>query len=359
MDVGLTSEQLSLRDTVRDILRTESPADAARQAMTDPERWRALWKTVVDLGWTELAALDADGDFGPVELTLVLEECGAALAPIPLLSSIGLAAGVLRAAGPSVEPLLADIAGGVVATLAAHTKGSRLPGATATLRQGRLSGQAVAVPNLTRAELLVTLAAADDGLVVAVVRCVDGVTVSPRESTDPAQPTADAEIDAEPLAVAPIDTESAFTAPLVAAAAELVGTASAALHLSVEHAKARRQFGAPIGAFQGIKHALADNYVSIERARSLTYAAAARLGEPEAPDVWTAAALAKAAAADAATNCARTAVQVHGALGQTWEHDAHLYVRHAWQGATLLGDSRALYNEVGRRFAGGFEGVGA
>jgi alkylation response protein AidB-like acyl-CoA dehydrogenase len=76
MDVGLTSEQLSLRDTVRGILRTECPPDAARQALTDPERWRTLWKTVVDLGWTELAAPDAS-DYGPVELAVVLEECGA------------------------------------------------------------------------------------------------------------------------------------------------------------------------------------------------------------------------------------------------------------------------------------------
>src|SRR6516165_331747 len=65
MDVALNSEQLSLRDTVRGILRTECPPDAARQALTDPERWRALWKTVVDLGWTELAAPDT-GDYGPV-----------------------------------------------------------------------------------------------------------------------------------------------------------------------------------------------------------------------------------------------------------------------------------------------------
>ena len=70
-------------------------------------------------------------------------------------------------------------------------------------------------------------------------------------------------------------------------------------------------------------------------------------------EAWTAAALAKAAAGDAATNCARTSVQVHGALGQTWEHDSHLYVRRAWQGAAMLGDSRALYYEVGRRFVGG------
>ena len=141
----------------------------------------------------------------------------------------------------------------------------------------------------------------------------------------------------------------------MAAAADLVGVASAALNRSVEHAKSRRQFGTPIGAFQGIKHALADNYVGVERARSLTYAAAALLADPStAPaDVWTAAALAKAAAGDAAANSARTAVQVHGALGQTWEHDAHLYVRRAWQGAAMLGDSRSLYHEVGRRFCGG------
>lgn len=363
MDVGLTSEQLSLRDTVRDILRTECPPEAARQAITDPERWRTLWKTVVDLGWTDLAAPDADGDFGPVELTLVLEECGAAIAPIPLLSSIGLAAGVLRAAGPSADPVLADIAGGVVATLAAHSPGHRLPGATMTLRQGRLRGRAVAVPNLTRAELIVALATTDDGVVAAVARCGDGVTVIRGESTDPAQPVADVEIDAAPVIVAPVDIETALAAPLVAAAADLVGVASAALHRSVEHAKSRRQFGTPIGAFQGIKHALADNYVSLERARSLTYAATARLGDLDAHTdtgaTWTAAALAKAAAGDAATNCARTAVQVHGALAQTWEHDMHLYVRHAWQGAAMLGDARALYTEIGRRFAGGFEGVGA
>jgi alkylation response protein AidB-like acyl-CoA dehydrogenase len=359
MDVGLTSEQLSLRDTVRDILRTECPPEAARQAMTDPERWRTLWKTIVDLGWTDLAAPDADSDFGPVELTLVLEECGAAIAPIPLLPSIGLAAGVLRAAGAAAEPVLAEIAGGVAATLAAHSPGSRLPGATMTLRQGRLHGRAVAVPQVSRAELIVTLAETADGAVAAVVRSGDGVTIVAGESTDPAQPVADIEIDAVPVVIAPVDIESALTAPLVAAAADLIGVASAALHRSVEHAKTRRQFGTPIGAFQGIKHALADNYVSLERARSLTYAAAARLADADGTPAWTAAALAKAAASDAASACARTAVQVHGALAQTWEHDIHLYVRHAWQGATTLGDSRALYHEVGRRFAGGFEGVRA
>jgi len=356
MDVGLNSDQLALRDGVRDVLRTECPPAVARQAITDPERWRSVWKTVVDLGWTELAlpSADTDGSFGRMELTVVLEECGAAIAPIPLLSSVGLAAGVLRAAGAGVDDVLGDIAGGTVAALAVHPPAHRLPGVPMTLEGGRVQGRAVTVPGLPRAELIVTLAASADGPVAAVVRVGDGVIVHDAECTDPAQPVADVEIDAEPIALAPVDLESALATPLVAAAADLVGVAGATLARSVEYAKSRQQFGKPIGAFQGIKHALADNYVALERARGLTYAAAARLDDAATPHAagWNAAALAKAAAAEAAVGCARAAVQVHGALAQTWEHDIHLYLRHAWQGASTLGDSRALYHVVGRRFAG-------
>jgi alkylation response protein AidB-like acyl-CoA dehydrogenase len=356
MDVGLNSGQLALRDSVRDVLRTECPPAIARQAMADPERWRTLWKTVVDLGWTELAvpAANSDGSYSRVDLTVVLEECGAALAPIPLLSSVGLAAGLLRLAGPAVDDVLGDIGSGAVAALAVHPARYRLPGVPMTLQGGRVQGHAIAVPGLPRAELIVTLAASADGPVAAVVRVGDGVTVHNGECIDPAQPVADVEIDAEPVVVAPVDLESALATPLLAAAADLVGVAGAALARAIEHANSRQQFGKPIGAFQGIKHALADNYVALERARGLTYAAAARLDDAATPRAagWNAAALAKAAAAEAAVGCARTAVQVHGALAQTWEHDMHLYLRHAWQGASTLGDSRALYHAVGRRFAG-------
>lgn len=351
MDIGLNDDQLALRDSVRDVLRAECPPEVARQAMTDPQRWRTLWKTVGGLGWTELAG----DDFGTVELVLVLEECGAAIAPIPLLSSVGLAAGALRTAGADVDAVRRDIAGGAIAALAVHRPDERLPGAPMTLESGRLRGRAVAVPGLPRAELLVTLAATEDGVVVAAARIGEGVTVAPVDCTDPAQPVADVEVDVVPMVTAPVDAESALAAPLIASAADLVGVAGAALDRSVQHATTRQQFGKPIGAFQGIKHALADNYVSLERARSLTYAAAARLDDPETgpADAWQAAALAKAAAGDAALGCARTSVQVHGALAQTWEHDLHLYLRHAWQAATTLGDSRALYHAVGARFAGG------
>ena len=146
MDVGLNSGQLALRDSVRDVLRTECPPGVARQAMTDPERWRTVWKTVVELGWTELAvpADGGEGSFGRVDLAVVLEECGAAIAPIPLLSSIGLAAGVLRAAGSAVDDVLAAIGGGVVAALAVPPPGCRLPGVPMTLQSGHLHGTGMA-----------------------------------------------------------------------------------------------------------------------------------------------------------------------------------------------------------------------
>jgi alkylation response protein AidB-like acyl-CoA dehydrogenase len=155
MDVGLNSGQLALRNSVRDVLSTECPPMVARQAMTDPEGWRTLWKTVVGLGWTELAAPVTDGDntFGRIDLAVVLEECGAAIAPMPLLSSVGLAAGVLRAAGPAFDDILRAVSGGIVAALAVHPPGCRLPGVPMTLQRGRLHGRAVAVPSLPRAEL--------------------------------------------------------------------------------------------------------------------------------------------------------------------------------------------------------------
>jgi alkylation response protein AidB-like acyl-CoA dehydrogenase len=351
MDIGPGADQLALRENVRDVLAADCPPDLARQAITDPQCWHGLWKSVVDLGWPTLAG----GDFGAIDLAVVLEECGAAIAPIPMLSSIGLAAGVLKAAGAAVDGAVAEIADGTVATLAAQPTGSRLPAPPMTLEGGRVRGRAVQVPDLTRAELIVTLAVSGDGVMAVVIRTGRGVRIEETESIDPSRPLANLEVDAAAAATAPVAVESALARSMLAAAAELVGVAAAALRRSVEHAKSRMQFGKPIGSFQGVKHALADNHVAVERARSLIYAAAARVDDPEAvpADLWTTAALAKAAAGDAAVSCARTAVQVHGAIAQTWEHDMHLYIRRAWQGAALLGDSRSLYHAVGRRFVAG------
>ena len=142
--------------------------------------------------------------------------------------------------------------------------------------------------------------------------------------------------------------------PLTATAAELVGLAARVLDMTVTHANTREQFDRVIGSFQGVKHRLADCYVAIERARSLTYGAAMLVTDPvaDAEETWRAAALAKAAASEAAVETARAGVQVHGALGMTWEHDVHLYLRRAWQLEPVLGDSAALYRAAAASLAG-------
>lgn len=349
MDVGFSDSQLELRASVHEVLARECPSSVLRELLVDPDRWRPLWQTVTRLGWPALALFDGDAGLGVIELVAVLEECGSAAAPVPLLSSVGLAAGVLRAAG--ARELQEELAAGAVGVLGATGSGARrLCPPPLRLTGGRLTGTTGPVADAERADLLVVLAETDAGEVVAaVVRPGAGVVLRPHEVVDPTRPLADVALDVVPEEVFPVAPRDALALPLTAAAAELVGVAARLLELSVAHALGREQFGRPIGSFQGVKHRLADCYVALERARSLTYAAAMLVDNPDASGAqrWRAALLAKAAAGDAATDGARAAVQVHGAIAMTWEHDVHLYLRRAWQSAALLGESRALYAEAG------------
>jgi alkylation response protein AidB-like acyl-CoA dehydrogenase len=346
VDVGFSDSQLELRAAVRDVLTAECPPGVLREVAADPERWRPLWKTVTDLGWPALAYLDGDSGTGVVELVAVLEECGAAAAPVPLLSS-ALAAGALRAAGADAAPYVEELANGTVGALGVGAPGDRGLRPALTWDGETLTGTTGPVAEAPRAELLVLLAAAAEGTVAAVVRPTH-VDLLPQDAIDPGRPVAEAAVDTVPETVLPVAWPDVLAVPLTAAAAELVGVARRLLDLGVAHALGREQFGKPIGSFQGLKHRLADCYVLVERARSLTYAAAMAVEDPDAePDLrWRSALLAKAAASEAAVETARAAVQVHGAMGMTWEHDVHLYLRRAWSSAALLGESRALYAEA-------------
>lgn len=332
MDAGFSDSQLELRAAVRDVLAKECPPALVRTCLDDPDAWRPLWHKVVDLGWTGLALLDDDAGIGVVELVAVLEELGGAAAPIPLLSSAGLAAGVLRACGPEGRRWQEELADGAIGALAVDTS----PGAL----------------DASRADLFVVVA----GDSVSVVRPGARVGLAPLDAVDPSRPMARLTVaaDVAPETILRVPQPAALTIPLTAAAAELVGLASRVLDIAVMHANTREQFGRAIGSFQGVKHRLADCYVGIERARSLTYGAAMLITDPDADgrDAWRAAALAKAAATDAAADTARAGVQVHGALGMTWEHDLHLYLRRAWQLAPLLGDSAALYRAAASSLVG-------
>jgi alkylation response protein AidB-like acyl-CoA dehydrogenase len=226
--------------------------------------------------------------------------------------------------------------------------GDRRP--VAALRMGdRLTGTTGPVADAARADLLVLLATDVEGRgVAAVVRPGAGVLLRPHEVVDGTRPLADVEVDVVPELALPVSLADALSLPMTAAAAELVGVTARLLEVSVQHALGREQYGKAIGSFQGIKQRLADGYVALERARRLVYAAAMQADDPQAAVAarWRAALLAKAAASEAAIDAARTAVQVHGAMGMTREHDVHLYLRRAWQSAALLGESRALYADA-------------
>jgi alkylation response protein AidB-like acyl-CoA dehydrogenase len=345
VNIGLDDDRRALRDSARSILATECPPATTREAYDDPTRWQSLWKTLVEIGWTAAGAVDTDVGSDALDIVVLMEQAGAATLPAPLLSTAGLAAGALRACGGAATSVLDELGGGAVGALAVDGVSLSDVGPL-TVAGNRLTGRIEQVRDAERAEVFVVLARDEqDDECVAVARRGPGVAVTPGESVDPAAPVAAVDFDVDVELRAGLEKRRALAVPLVAAAAELVGVADRALSMSVDYAKTREQFGQPIGAFQGVKHRLADCYVSLERARSLTYFAAS-LCRPDRLDddeTWQAAMLAKAAANDAAATATRSAIAVHGAIAQTWEHDAHLLVRRAWQSSALLGDSESLY----------------
>ena len=339
MHAGLTESQRELRDSVRAVLLAECPPGVVRACYDDPERWRGLWKTVVDLGWTEMA--EPSNDLGCVELVLVLEELGRVAAPIPFLSTVGLSAGALAATSQDASYEVA----GHPASLLWLGSGDRCLEPTLAVEDGRVRGHAGEVADAPRAERFVALARAKGGHVL-VTFAPGSVSIEQGQALDPSRPLATVSVDAVPDSMVAVSLHEALTVPLTAAAAELVGVAQRLLDLAVTYAKTREQFGQPIGSFQGIKHKLADTYVAVERARSLTYLAAMTVDASEG--AWRHALLAKAVASETAMAAARACVQVHGAIAQTWEHDVHLFVRRAWQSAASMGDARVLYKEAAR-----------
>jgi alkylation response protein AidB-like acyl-CoA dehydrogenase len=348
---GFDEDQEALRAAAESLLAVESPPIVARSALEDPDAWKPVWATIVGLGWTSLAVPEAHGGLGlgVVDLVALAEVTGRWVLSAPFLSSAGLAGPVLSATGGH-EDALAAIAAGTVTTLAGAD-----PAGGVTWDGAALRGTARCVPDATRAETFVVVATGPAGSVVAVVPAgVDDVRIEPTHAADPSRPLADVHLDvALPAsAVLAADPAPGLDAALAVLSAELVGVADRILEVTVEHARSRTQFGRPIGAFQAVKHRLADLYVAVERARTLTYDAAMVLDDPDATPARraVAASLAKAAAGEAATSAARTGVQLHGAIAITWEHDLHLLARRARQGSLALGDHRVHYRRAAEAF---------
>jgi alkylation response protein AidB-like acyl-CoA dehydrogenase len=317
MDFGLSDDQELLRDTARAVLTNECPTTLLRAHIDDPAAADPLWAHLRDF-----AAL---GDGPSADLCLFLEEVGYVAAPGPFFPSVALAAPILAAAGD--DHLDAVLAGEATASVA-------LAGADGVWRVNDESVKTF-VPEADRVDWLVVV---DAGPRVRVVAAGDA-RLRRVDTADFSRRMFEVEADAGPavtLDAAALD--AALERTTVALAAEMVGTARRCFDMALAYAKERIQFDVPIGSFQAIQHKLADTSLAVERATAAVQYASMTLDADDA-ERHRATHVAKAAAGAAATRAAKDAHQVHGGIGYTWEHDLHLFTRHAygseyWMGTT-------------------------
>ncbi len=350
MRFTLTEEQQELRRLLRRFLDERSPAAAARAAL-DGGYDRAVWNALAtDLGLHSMAVPEELGGqgWGLVELALAMEELGRVAYPGPFLASGVLAARALVRVGAAeaLEPLLTGDR--VVGLAAADDGGAWRPEAVQTVFDGAaVSGAKRLVVSAEQCDELLVVArrpgtSGADGLVLLAVDLgAPGVKLEHLDGLDRNRPQADVVLEGAAARLLAEDVGPAIARALDEAgaclAAELVGAAQACLDLTVEYGKTRQQFGVPIGSFQAFKHRCADLLVDLEHARSAAYVAACRATEDDPSALAEATSVALAVCGDAAARVGKETVQLHGGIGFTWEHDAHVYVRRIQSARQLLG----------------------
>ncbi len=371
MKLAYTTEQTELRESVRRFLADRVPLTRVRELMdTDDGTDEKVWSYAgTQLGLQGLAIPEEYGGAGFTfaEQAIVLEELGAALYPGPYLASAVLAATALLASSDeqAKHDLLPGIAGGeTVATLAFteddgswEADATRLTatppaagaGAGADYPAGgagwTLDGHKSFVLDGHAADLILTVARTADGLALfAADAGAAGLTRTQLPTLDQTRRMARLEFSSVParLVGAPGESEAILSRTLdvaaVALAAEQLGGAQRALDMAVEYAKLRHQFGRPIGSFQAIKHRCADLLLEVESHRSAVVYAAAAVAE-DSPELPVVAALVKALGSDTYFHVAAENIQIHGGIGFTWEHDAHLFFKRAKASEIFLGDA--------------------
>src|SRR5580693_2716010 len=370
MNLSDSTEQRELRESVRRFLAERAPLTKVRDLMetadgTDPDVWR---QASAQLGLPGIAVPEEYGGagFSFAEQAIVLEELGAALFTGPYLASAVLAAAALLASDDTetMKDLLPGIAAGeTVATLAFTEDGGSWDPASirlaatrnATTRNAatkdttsgwRLDGHKSFVLDGHSADLILAVAATEtDGKLslFAVTGTANGLTRQALPTLDQTRKLArlsfnhtPARLVGEPGAARAV-LDHTLDVAAVALAAEQLGGAQRALDMAVAYAKVRQQFGRPIGSFQAIKHRCADLLLEVESLRSAVgYAAAAVSGSSS--ELAVLAPLVKAYASDTYFHVAAANIQIHGGIGFTWEHDAHLYLKRAKASELFLGD---------------------
>ncbi|MEV4612660.1 acyl-CoA dehydrogenase family protein [Kitasatospora sp. NPDC049258] len=349
-DLLYSEVEEELRSSVRALLGDRCPPSAVLARCEGPEPYDpALWRTLAaELGVAGLHVPEEYGGAGASlrETAVVLEELGRRVAPVPFLGSAVLAGTLLLAACPQ-DALLAEVAGGTLtATVAVPL--SAAPGAAfpATVRadaRGVLRGRVTSVADALTAGLLLVPAEGPDGPALYAVRAgAPGLGLARRTSLDLTRPLADVTLDEAPgrlLATGGPAVAALRQALLTGAgllASEQLGLAEWCLATTVEYLKERRQFGRRLGSFQALKHRLAELWLETVGARAAARYAADTLATG-GPDAAVAVALAQAHCGALAVRAAEECVQLHGGIGMTWEHPAHLYLKRAKADQIALG----------------------
>jgi alkylation response protein AidB-like acyl-CoA dehydrogenase len=354
MYFDLTDEQQAIKSTAHDFLASRFKSERLREIAASDDGFDAPgWAEMADLGWTGLAVPEEWGGqgLGIVELAVLFEEMGYALAPSPLFSNTiaGLAL-TLCGSDDLRERYLRPLAAGELrGTPALWDAGSPAAPGGFTMEAKAdddgviLDGEKILVPDAASADFF--LVASSDGKRHLVERGADGVTVTAEPSIDPTRRFSSVRFDgvrvaaADTLPGAGADYYPVFFRLCVALAAESTGIAQRTMEMAVEYAKDRQQFGRPIGAYQAVSHRCAQMLLETENARSAVYGAAwAADAEPESLPL--AASTAKAYASDAGWRVPDASIQVHGGIGFTWEHDLHFFLKRGRSNAAIFGDAK-------------------
>ncbi|MDG4668075.1 acyl-CoA dehydrogenase family protein [Mycobacterium sp. 236(2023)] len=355
-----TDEHDELRSTARRFFEKNSPEEVVRATMeSSPAFDRALWQAMSDqLGLPAILVPEEFGGagFGFGFAALVMEELGRALVCAPFLSTAVIAVEALVASEDAVNggEMLSAIAEGSLLVAVAFTDKHGHLEATQDDADGvrarhlgdgwALTGVRQFVIDAAVADVLLVLAETDGGWsLFRVPASGTGVTIETLDTLDLTRGQAHVHFDDAPAQLVGEAgrghdyAKRALTAGLVGIAAEQVGGARRAMEMSVDYAKVREQFGRPIGSFQAIKHKCADMLMGVESGTSAVHAAALAIEEGSAESALLAS-LAKAYCSDAYCQVAAENIQVHGGIGFTWEHPAHLYFRRAKSTRVLFGD---------------------
>jgi alkylation response protein AidB-like acyl-CoA dehydrogenase len=318
MNFDFTDDQHAIKRTAHELLEARFKPERVRELAESKSYDDGAWKEMCELGWAGIFIGEDHGgqELGTVELIILMEELGYALAPVPFLSN--------AAAGLAIED-----AG------SAEQKARWLPGLASGELRGTVGrwqdGEARLVPDAEAADLIV-LAGADQGFVVersaAEVEAFDALDATRRFGRVRAE-------GGDPLAGDPAPALDRICAAL---AAENVGVGQRAMEMAVDYARERKQFDRPIGSYQAVSHRCAQMLLEVESARSAAYYAA-WCADAEPESLARAASMAKAYASDAGWRVCTSSLQVHGGIGFTWEHDLHFFLKRAKTNALMFGSA--------------------